>query len=120
MRRWVWGGALASCLMVAAADAGVNRLDLTWFPGTSTQPGDAPDGFIVERATTTAGPFTEIARTGATVTTYADTGLPASATRCYRIKAFNTAGTSNPSPTVCGTTDPAVTTPQPPQGLSVR
>jgi hypothetical protein len=67
---------------------------------------NSPDesGFRIERKTGTDGAFTEIARTGANVTSYADAGLAPGTTYCYRVQAFNATTTSAYSDEACATT----------------
>src|SRR5262249_7806544 len=53
------------------------------------------DGFKIERKLGTMGTFSQIAITGANVTSYIDTNLTDGAIYCYRVAAFNSAGTSD-------------------------
>jgi hypothetical protein len=65
-----------------------SQIDLSW-----TDNADNEDGYKIERKTG-SGSFTEIATTGANVTGYSNTGLSASTTYTYRVRAYNTAGNS--------------------------
>jgi FG-GAP repeat len=55
---------------------------------------DNEDGFKIERKTGTTGTYSQVAVVGANVTAYTDTNLIDGAIYCYRVAAFNTAGTS--------------------------
>src|SRR5258708_3969554 len=70
-------------------------------------------GFDVERAVGTPDAFAQIATTAANVLSYVDTDLTGGSAYCYRVRAYNAAGTSNYSNTSCGT---APTDTQPPSG----
>jgi hypothetical protein len=59
-------------------------------------------GFKVERASSSTGPWTQIGLT--TQTGYGDSGLPASTTFWYRVRAYNTAGDSGYTNTSSSTT----------------
>jgi hypothetical protein len=50
------------------------------------------------------GTFTEIATTGATVTTYTDSAVSDGTTYCYRVRAYNPTAYSDYSNTACGAT----------------
>ncbi|HYG38138.1 MAG TPA: fibronectin type III domain-containing protein, partial [Cytophagales bacterium] len=88
------------------------RIDLEW--------DDTPNetGYIIERGTTTGGPYTEIATTGANVTTYQNTGLSGSTTYYYVVRAENSAGPSGASNEAGATTPAVVTVPPVPTNLT--
>jgi len=65
------------------------HIRLSWARNSSNE-----DGFRIERRTVGAGAFGEIAVVGSGVTTYRDTGLAEWAIYVYRLRAYNTAGTS--------------------------
>ena len=76
--------------MSASNDATVsNIVTLAW-----TDNSDNEDGFGIERKTGTNGTFAQIATVAANISSYEDSGLIAGNTYCYRVNAFNTAGTS--------------------------
>jgi len=51
-------------------------------------------GYTVERATLPGGPWAQIASGGSNLTAYADSGLTASSTFFYRVRATNDSGVS--------------------------
>jgi hypothetical protein len=55
---------------------------------------DNEDGFKIERKTGTTGTYSQVALVGANFTAYTDTNLIDGAIYCYRMAAFNAAGTS--------------------------
>lgn len=67
--------------------------------------------FRIERADGigSAGPFSEIGRTGAHVTAFRDGLIKPRATYSYRVLAWNSSGVSSPSNVVGVTTPPAET-----------
>ena len=85
-----------SALAVAtvAGTTNWNKLALTWTDNSS-----AEAGFKVERATASAGPFTQIGTTAAGVANYTDTGLAATTTYYYRVRSYNANGNSGYSNT---------------------
>ncbi|PRY44060.1 putative secreted protein (Por secretion system target) [Spirosoma oryzae] len=91
-----------------------STIRLSW---TNPGGGTATD-FLLERGTSSNGPFTQIATVAYSRSlTYDDTGLASGTTYCYRVRARGPGGTSDYSNTACATTTavPPVT----PSGLSV-
>jgi (2Fe-2S) ferredoxin len=78
---------LASLSLLGQANAG--QLQLDWTDNSNNE-----DGFKIERKSGTTGTYTQIAMLGANVTSYTDTNLTDGATYCYRVGAFNSAGSS--------------------------
>ena len=76
-----------------------SSLVLTWTDAASTE-----TGFTVERSPNGSTTFVAIATLGANVTTFTNSGLAASTTYYYRVRAFNGAGPSGFSNTDAGTT----------------
>jgi hypothetical protein len=82
-----------------------SQINLSWTDNSSLE-----DGFKIERWNGSG--YLQINTVGANVTTYADSGLAASTTYLYRVRAFNSAGDSGysnessaitlPSPGTCG------------------
>src|SRR5882672_4588873 len=68
---------------LAANAVSSSEIDLTWKDNSITE-----YGFKIERAPTSGGTWTQIATVGAGVTNYANTGLAASTTCYYRVRAY--------------------------------
>lgn len=104
---------------LAAAAVSDTRIDLSW---TAPATGGTVTTFHIEAATG-GGAFTGIATVPATATGYSHTGLTASTTWDYRVRASNSDGFSPYSNTASATTHaPPVTPtpPGPPTGLTAR
>jgi Divergent InlB B-repeat domain len=78
--------------------ASAAQLTLSW-----TDASDNEDGFAIERRSGTSA-FQRIDSVGSNVSTYTDPNLASSTTYCYRVNAFNTAGSSAYTNEICGTT----------------
>ena len=78
--------------------ASAGQLQLAWTDNSNNE-----NGFKIERKSGTTGTFSEIATVGVNATTYTDPNLTDGATYCYRLAAFNSAGTSAYSPEGCAT-----------------
>jgi hypothetical protein len=72
------------------------ELQVTWADISNNE-----DGFKIERKTGITGTYTQIAIVGANVISYTDSGLVDGATYCYRLLAFNSAGSSAYSNEAC-------------------
>jgi len=81
-----------------------SQLTLTWTDNSTNE-----DGFRLERRLGSGTAFTQIATVGANVTMYTDTGLLNAMTYCYRVQAYNAAGSSPYSNEQCLTTTAATT-----------
>jgi subtilisin family serine protease len=68
-----------------------SRIDLFWADNSSGE-----SGYRIERKTGPTGTYSEIATVGTNDDNYADTGLGASTTYFYRVRAFNDNGVSSP------------------------
>src|SRR6266540_583665 len=96
---------------LAATAVSSSQINLSWTDNATTE-----DGFQIERcsgAGCTA--FTQIATVGPNVTTYSNTGLAASTSYSYRVRANNGAGSSGYSNTATATT--SLTAPAAPTNL---
>jgi hypothetical protein len=89
-----------------------SRIDLAWTDNSGNE-----DGFRIERSTDGTN-FAEIATVGANATTYASTGLAASTTYHYRVRAYNAGGNSAYSNTASATTQAGATAPNAPSNLT--
>lgn len=98
---------------LGATAASSSQINLAWTDNSSNE-----DGFKVERAPGTTSTFTEIATVGAGVTTYQNTGLTASTQFTYRVRAYNSSGSSAYSATATAATNSAGSTPAAPSGLA--
>jgi hypothetical protein len=75
-------------------------IDLTWTDSDATE-----TGFKIERCTGAGcSDFAQIATVGANVTGYSNTGLAASTSYSYRVRAYNAAGNSAYSNIAAATT----------------
>ena len=83
--------------------ASAGELQLDW-----TDNADNEDGFKIDRKPGTTGIFNQIAAVGANVTSYTDANLTDGATYCYRLAAFNTAGSSSYTLEGCATARPTL------------
>src|SRR6185503_15842230 len=72
-----------------AAAVSSSQISLSW-----TDTGTAESSFKIERAPSASGAWVQIATTATNVSTYSNTGLSASTTYYYRVRASNTAGNS--------------------------
>ncbi|MCL6614630.1 MAG: fibronectin type III domain-containing protein, partial [Firmicutes bacterium] len=85
---------------LAVARSG-SSLNLTWSPSADNV---GVAGYVVERATSSTGPFSKMATV--TATSYADSSVSPNVTYYYRVKAFDAAGnTSGPSNVASGIVD---------------
>jgi hypothetical protein len=95
---------LSLCSLAALGglrESGAGELEATWMDNSSNE-----DGFRVERRTGTTQTYTQIAIVGANVTSYNDAGLVDGETYCYRVLAFNGAGSSSYSNESCAAASP--------------
>jgi len=97
---------------LSASAVSPSQIYLSW-----TDTSNSETGFEIDRATSAAGPWSQIATISANVTLFADNGLNASSTYYYRVRAANAAGDSPHSNTASATTVTAQTTPAAPSSL---
>ena len=92
---------------LAATAASSSQINLSWTNTSTTQ-----TGVKVERSTDNVS-FTQIALAGATAVSYPDSGLSASTTYYYRVRATSASGDSPYSNTASATTSQFVASPRP-------
>src|SRR5512147_2028629 len=94
---------LNTALVSLALAAGANAAPLTlrWSDTSANE-----YGFKIERATSPAGPYVQIATTPADVTSYVDDAPNFSTSYVYRVRAYNAGGDSAYSNTATATTPP--------------
>jgi subtilisin len=90
---------------LSASAASTSQIDLIWTDNSGVEA-----GFRIERKTTAGGTYSEIATVAANTTKYSDTGLGASATYYYRVRAYIASGNSSYSNEI------GAATPAPPSG----
>lgn len=101
-------GAVASAQRIlpprnlTATGVSTSQINLAWVDASNNE-----TGFRLERAAAAPGPWSLLATTAPNAISFADTGLPAAATRYYRVRAFNAAATSRFSNTASATTQSA-------------
>ncbi len=79
-----------------------SQINLTWADNSTNE-----NNFLIERSSPDSSNFAQAGSTGAGVTNYSDTGLSASTTCYYRVRAGNAGGNSAYSGTANATTLPA-------------
>jgi hypothetical protein len=84
-------------LFVGPAVTTAAQLTLSWVDNAGGQA-----GFIIQRATGTSGPYTQIAQTPLGTVSYSDGTVSLGTTYCYQVAAVNSAGTSSFSAPACG------------------
>ena len=108
------GSAPAAPTSLVATALSESSISLTWTDNSTNE-----TGFKVERATSASGPFTLITTTLANSPTFSDTGLTASTTYYYRVRATNIVGDSaNTTVAQATTSAPSSTSPAAPSGLT--
>jgi predicted phage tail protein len=99
---------------LAATAVSSSQINLTWADNDATE-----QGFKIERCSGAGcSNFAQIAAVGANVTSYSNTGLAASTSYSYRVRAYNTAGDSGYSNTASGVTQAAPALPAAPTNLT--
>jgi len=74
---------------LAATAISSSQINLSWTDNSANE-----TGFKIERATSSSGPFRQIATVGTNVKTYQNKGLKRNTTYYYQVRAYNTAGNS--------------------------
>jgi hypothetical protein len=96
---------------LAASAISSTQINLSWTDNSSNE-----TGFLIERSTDGTN-FTQIATAGVNATSYLDTGLSASTTYYYRVRASGSGGNSGYSNVVSATTQAASSAPSAPTNL---
>ncbi len=98
---------------LTAEAASSSQINLTWIDGDASE-----QGFKIERCTNVGcSDFSQIATVGANVTSYSNTGLTASTSYSFRVRAYNAAGDSAFSNTASAVTQTAPAVPNAPSNL---
>src|SRR6185369_5233847 len=84
---------------LSASAVSSSQIDLSWQDNAGNE-----SGFIIQRAMSSSGPWTQIATVAKVVISYSNTGLTASTTCFYRVCAYNSKGNSAFSNTSSATT----------------
>jgi hypothetical protein len=87
-----------------ASSTGSAQLALTWVDNGTNEA-----GFSVERSPGTTGGFSVVATTGAGITAYVDSTVAVATSYCYRVRSFNSGGSSAYSNLACGTSSSGTT-----------
>jgi len=82
-------GVPAAPTALSATPISGSRIDLAWTDNSAEE-----FGFQIERALSSGGPWTNIVNVSAAVTTYSDTSVTNGTTYYYRVRAFNSGGSS--------------------------
>ncbi len=98
-RRLLIASSILLTIIAWQVEALATQLTLTWADGSTNE-----QGYSIERGPGTTGPLNQIITTGPGVTTYTDSNLADATTYCYRVQAFNGAGSSGYSNTASATT----------------
>jgi hypothetical protein len=99
---------------LAATAVSSTQIGLTWVDNDT-----AEQGFKIERSAGVGSTgFSQIATVGANVTSFSNTGLTASTSYSYRVRAYNTDGDSGYSNTAAAATPAAAGTPDAPSKLT--
>ena len=93
-----------------AVDSNGAQLTLRWNDNSTNE-----DGFRIERKTGSSGRYAEIAVLAANTISYIDSSLSSATHYCYRLRAYNSSGTSGYSNEQCATT---TSMPPPPPPVS--
>ncbi len=106
--------ALSGPTGLAATAVSSTQIRLTWIDNDT-----AEQGFKIERSAGVGSTdFSQIATVGANVTSFSNTGLTASTSYSYRVRAYNTDGESGYSNTASAATPPAAGVPNAPSNLT--
>src|SRR5881394_2916848 len=90
--------------VLAAVASSSSQINLSWRDNSTTE-----SGFIVQRALSSGGPWSQIGTTGANAISFANGGLSPATTYYYRVCAYNSRGRSSYSTVASATTVTACT-----------
>jgi hypothetical protein len=109
-RRWVriLGVATAAWFVLAGTPVWAAQLSLSWKDNAGNE-----NGFVVERRTNPSGSYAAIATLGVNAVGYIDTTVTVGQGYCYRVRAFNEAGSSGYTNQACGTVSASPPPPSP-------
>lgn len=93
-------------LSLFSASAEATALRLNWGDNSNNE-----SGFVIERLS--GSNYVRIASVAANVLTYTDTNLTVGSSYCYRVRAFNSAGTSGSTNAACATVKSTTSSPSP-------
>ncbi len=98
-----------------ATGVSTSQINLTWQDKANNE-----TGFVVERATSSDGPFSFIGSVGANTTSFESTGLNANTQYYYKVRAINSDGSSGYSNTASSTTLQVPIAPTAPTNLTAN
>lgn len=98
---------------LAATGVSTSQINLTWQDNSNNE-----TGFVIERASSSDGPFSFVGAVGANVTSFENTGLNANTRYYYKVRAINNDGTSGFSNTASSTTLQVPVAPTAPTNLA--
>jgi Divergent InlB B-repeat domain len=105
LRHWVFGLFVFIVILLATLNVALAaQLTLSWADNSTNE-----DGFRIERRTS-SGTYQQLTNVSSNVASFTDLNLTNSTTYCYRVLAFNPAGTSAYSNEGCATTPAANST----------
>lgn len=100
---------------LTATAASSSQINLSWTDNASTE-----QGFKIERKTGAGGTWSQVDTVGANMTSYQSTGLTASTTYYFRVRAYNSTGDSSYSNEANATTQAVPAVPAAPSVLTAQ
>lgn len=99
---------------LSAVATSQTQINLTWTDNSTIEV-----GYKIERATSSAGPWTQLATAARNATGYINTGLAEATTYYYRVRAYSRSANSDYSNTASATTAGTTTPPAAPSNLAL-